>query len=169
MKLARLLNMRPAELMVRSRQELSKWTERTFRAPQASSIPLRRLTPLAAQRFFPGALDDLSPGMITQRMPEARYRVLDTAQTLLDGRFDLLGYRGLRFGAPLDWHLDPVNGLRAPLTHWSRLDPLDASIVGDSKVIWELNRHQWLVRLAQAYRFTGEERYATAVARHLED
>jgi hypothetical protein len=65
MKLARLLNMRPAELMVRSRQELSKWTERTFRAPQASSIPLRRLTPLAAQRFFPGALDDLSPGMIT--------------------------------------------------------------------------------------------------------
>jgi hypothetical protein len=62
MKLARLLNMRPAELMVRSRQELSKWTERTFRAPQASSIPLRRLTPLAAQRFFPGRWTTSRPG-----------------------------------------------------------------------------------------------------------
>ena len=57
MKLARLLSMRPAELVVRSRQELSKWSERTFCAPRASSAPLPRLTPLAAQRFFPGALD----------------------------------------------------------------------------------------------------------------
>ena len=167
MKLARLLSMRPTELMVRSRQELSKWRERTFRVPPASSLPLPRLTPLAAQRFFPGAMDDLSPKTIALRMPEARSRVLDAAQTLLEGRFDLLGYRGLRFGDPLDWHLDPVSGLRAPLTHWSRVDPLDASIVGDSKVTWELNRHQWLVRLAQAYRFTGEERYAATVARHL--
>jgi hypothetical protein len=164
MKLARLLSMRPAELMVRSRQELSKWTERTFRAPRASSSALPRLTPLAAQRFFPGALEDLSPRAITERIPEARYRVLDSAQTLLDGQFDLLGYRGLDFGTPLDWHRDPVSGVSAPLTHWSRIDPLDASVVGDSKVIWEFNRHQWLVRLAQAYRFTGEGRYAAAVA-----
>ncbi len=169
MKLARLLSMRPAELMVRSRQELSKWTERTIRAPRSPSIPLPRLTPLAAQRFFPGAIDDLSPKTIGQRIPEARYRVLDAAQTLLDGRFDLLGYRGLDFGTPLDWQLDPVSGVTAPLTHWSRLDPLDASVVGDSKVVWELNRHQWLVRLAQAYRLTGEGRYAAAVARHLDD
>ena len=169
MKLTRLLSMRPAELMVRSRQELSKWRERTFRPPRSPALPLPRLTPLAAQRFFPGAMDDLSPKTMAQRMPEARYRTLDAAQTLLEGRFDLLAYRGLRFGEPLDWHLDPVNGVRAPLTHWSRLDPLDASIVGDSKVTWELNRHQWLVRLAQAYRFTGEGRYATTVARHLGD
>jgi len=167
MKLARLLSMRPAELVVRSRQELSKWSERTFRAPRAPSAPLPRLTPLAAQRFFPGALDDLSPRTITQRIPEARSRVLDIAQTLLDGRFDLLGYRALSFGTPLDWHRDPMSDVSAPLTHWSRIDPLDAPAVGDSKVVWELNRHQWLVRLAQAYRFTGEGRYAAAVARAL--
>ena len=35
----------------------------------------------------------------------------------------------------------------APRVHWSRLDPLDPATVGDSKVVWELNRHQWLVRL----------------------
>ena len=61
---------------------------------------------------------------------------------------------GLRFGQPVDWHLDAVSGRRAPLVHWSRLNPLDAVVVGDSKVVWELNRHQWLVTLAQAYRLT---------------
>ena len=28
-------------------------------------------------------------------------------------------------------------------------------VVGDSKIVWELNRHQWLVRLAQAWAVTG--------------
>ena len=32
----------------------------------------------------------------------------------------------------------------------------------DSKVVWELNRHQWLVRLGQAYQLTGDERYTRA-------
>lgn len=164
MNLARLLGMGPAELVVRGRQEVAKWTDRTFPLHRERPIPTLRLTPLAAQRFFPGAVDDHTPETIARRMPEARYRVLDTAQTLLEGRFDLLGYRGLRFGEPLDWHLDPVSGRRAPLLHWSRLNPLDPAIVGDSKLVWELNRHQWLVRLAQAFRFTGEERYAAAFA-----
>ena len=34
--------------------------------------------------------------------------------------------------------------------------------VGDSKVVWELNRHQWVVRLAQAWALTRDERYAEA-------
>jgi hypothetical protein len=76
------------------------------------------------------------------------------------GRFDLLGYEGLSFGDPIDWSLDPVSGRRAPRDHWSRLDPLDPQAVGDSKVVWELNRHQWMVQLGQAYRLTGELRYA---------
>ena len=167
MNLARLLSMGPAELVVRGRQEVAKWTDRTFPLHRERPIPTLRLTPLAAQRFFPGAVDDHTSETIARRMPEARYRVLDTAQTLLEGRFDLLGYRGVRFGEPPDWHLDPVSGRRAPLVHWSRLDPLDPAIVGDSKVVWELNRHQWLVRLAQAFRFTGEERYAAAFAGHV--
>jgi hypothetical protein len=37
-------------------------------------------------------------------------------------------------------------------------------VVGDHKVTWELNRHQWLVGLGQAYRLSGDERYAQAFA-----
>jgi hypothetical protein len=70
--------------------------------------------------------------------------------------------RGLSFGLPIDWHLDPVWSKRAPLMHWSRLNPLDAATVGDSKVVWELNRQQWLVRMAQAWVVTRDTRYAAA-------
>jgi hypothetical protein len=37
---------------------------------------------------------------------------------------------------------------------------MDSRSVGDSKVIWELNRHQHFVLLGKAYWYTGDERYA---------
>jgi hypothetical protein len=119
--------------------------------------------------FFPGAVHDRTAPILDQRMPEHRGQVLAAAEQILAGRFDLLGYRALSFGEPVDWHLDPVNERRAPVRHWSLIDTLDPEQVGDNKVIWELNRHQWLVRLGQAYRLTGEERFAAAFAKHFAD
>jgi hypothetical protein len=55
------------------------------------------------------------------------------------------------------------------LAHWSLLNPLDCGVVGDCNVIWALNRHQWLVHIGQAYRLTGDERYAETCARLLRD
>jgi hypothetical protein len=37
---------------------------------------------------------------------------------------------------------------------------LDFEEVGDSKITWELNRHQHLVTLAKSYRLTGKEQFA---------
>jgi hypothetical protein len=45
---------------------------------------------------------------------------------------------------------------------------LDDETIGDSKVIWEVNRHQWMVTLGQAYRLTRDERFAEACAVHLQ-
>jgi hypothetical protein len=137
--------------------------------PGASSGPevmagrlLEHFRQAGADGFFEGAVSPASPGVLERRMPGAHAATLASAASVLRGRFDLLGYRGLSFGDPIDWHLDPVSGRRAPLVHWSRLDPLDFDVVGDSKVVWELNRHQWLVELGQAYRLTGDERLARA-------
>lgn len=165
MNARRLLQMGPAEVYGRARQEISKWAERHAPGPRPGSGRRARLVAeLPSRRFFPGALD---PGTLTaldRLVPESRRRVLAAAESLLGNRFDLLGYRALSFGDPIDWHLDPVSGRRAPLRHWSLVDPLDVDAVGDSKVTWELNRHQWLVRLAQAYRLTGDDRFAAACA-----
>jgi hypothetical protein len=95
--------------------------------------------------------------------------VIVAADRACRGTFDLLGYRDLHFGDPIDWSLDPVSGRRAPAVHWSRIDPLDGQTVGDSKVIWELNRHQWLVHAAITWQLTHHDRCAEAVVAHIED
>ena len=135
----------------------------------AARALLERFKESGPARFFEGAVSATTPALISERTPEARERTLEEAGAIVRMRFDLLGHLGLFFGDPVDWHLDPVSGRRAPLVHWSRLEPLDHGVVGDSKVVWELNRHQWLVRLGQAFRFTGDERLGEVWARQVRD
>jgi len=169
-RLNRLRSMGPAEIAVRGRQELTKRLERigVIGCPGPPPIGLReagrahfaRFQRDGAASFFPGAGSDAARDLLLNRLPEEQEALLALAGEVCEKRFDLLGYRRLSFGDPIDWHFDPVSGHRAPPAHWSQIDPLDHASVGDSKVIWELNRHQWLVSLGQAYRLSGDERYA---------
>jgi hypothetical protein len=102
------------------------------------------------------------------RWPAVAAAVVARADAALEGRFTLLGYTTLDFGQPIDWHLDPIRNRRSPREHWSRIPYLDPAVVGDHKVIWELNRHQHLVTLAQACLLTEDDRYATGAAAQLQ-
>ncbi|HET7694277.1 MAG TPA: alginate lyase family protein [Vicinamibacterales bacterium] len=95
--------------------------------------------------------------------PEAQRR----ADRILAGRYDLLGFQDVAAGNPPDWHADVVHGRRAPLAHWTRVPYLDPAI-GDHKIIWELNRQQYLLTLGEAYWLTGERRYREAAIAHIE-
>ncbi len=126
MNLTRLLQMSPAELSTRAQQAFSKrW----------SKPPACRLIQSSAARAFP----DLPP-----------LASLAPAEKICQHRFDLLGYKDLDFGTPIDWHFDPVHRKRAPRKPWYQIPFLDFNQIGDHKIIWELNRHQHLVTLAQA-------------------
>jgi hypothetical protein len=96
-----------------------------------------------------------------------RELLVERAERIVAGQFDLLGLRGLDFGDPVDWHLEPVAVKRTPLAHWSRIDYLNASVAGDKKITWELNRQQYFAVLGRAYWHTGDERYAETFALHL--
>ena len=104
---------------------------------------------------------------LRRRWPGAENQIVKRADRIVAGYFDLLGFRGLSFGNPIDWHLEPIAGKRAPLVHWSRLNYLDADLFGDKKIIWELNRHQYFITLGQAYWLTGDERYAQTFVEHV--
>ncbi|MGH7713435.1 MAG: alginate lyase family protein, partial [Gemmatimonadaceae bacterium] len=106
-----------------------------FHAPEATARAIRAVDPAYAER------------------------AVKRADDALGGRFDLLGYRDLPFGWPIDWHYDPVSGIRVPRQHWSAISYLDPAVAGDHKVVWELNRQQWLVDLGAAWWLTGDERY----------
>lgn len=185
MRLERLSGMGFHELASRSRQEATKWFERIGAAKGAEEGARRRhlmavMGALASRqpgdeleralgrtlarfneespgRFFIGAASKGSS-------PAARAQLVAAAGSITRKRFDLLGYRGLFFGDPIDWHLDPVSGRRTRFAHWSRIDLRDPETMGDPKVIWELNRHQWLVTLGQAYRLSADERHAEMFA-----
>jgi hypothetical protein len=176
MNLRRLPHMNVTEVAGRTRQEMSKWWDRVAasgarRRPAGSAVdPVRQLHSFGEAvptRFFAGAAEEGTPALLAERMPDLLREVIVRAEQSLDGHFDLLGYRGLSFGDPVDWRFDPISQRRSALVHWSRLDPLDSATGGDSKVVWELNRHQWLVDLGQAYRMTGDERYGHALAAYV--
>ena len=103
MNLTHLLQMSPAELATRTQQALSKrW----------STPPTCQLIPSQAARAFP----DLPP-----------LHSLDEAKKLRRHRFDLLGYRDLDFGTPIDWHFDPSMA-SAPRANRGTKSPSSTSI-----------------------------------------
>ncbi len=163
----------PPELLDRLRQ--AAWA-----CAESLAVVRARLSPSPRESFLAGAVPGDALARLSQRPPtwlegdtgtdppprdEAELRRL--ADQALQGRFDLLAFRGLDFGRPVDWHLEPTHGKRAPLLPWKRLDSLATDLSGDKKVVWELNRHQHLVVLARAWRRFGDPRYADAVAEHL--
>jgi hypothetical protein len=82
------------------------------------------------------------------------------ADALCAHRFRIFAYPEVSAGAEIPWRRDLVHGRESGLDHWSRIPYLDFRRAGDSKIVWEPNRHQHLVTLAQAWTLTGEERYA---------
>jgi len=173
--LGRLFQMGLPELVFRGRQETFKWVDRILpirtaveSRSQRDRGSLSRFLENAEKHFFEGPFDPGVPGGLATANADECQALLVTADRVFRGDFDLLGYQSLAFGNPVDWHFDPVSGRRAPFVHWSRLDPLDSATVGDSKVIWELNRHQWLVHLAQAWKLTGYDLYADAVVQQVQ-
>ena len=56
----------------------------------------------------------------------------------------------LDLDSPISWRRDPISGLETPTKYFRRIPYLDPRKAGDHKIVWELNRHQHLVVLAQA-------------------
>ena len=163
------------ELRVRSSQALAAFAERNNWSSQSklpSDDTIRRLIDrekFGTQARFFAAFDDQEATIneLRRRWPNAEKDIVERADRVAEGRFDLLAFRNLSFGTPIDWHLEPIAGKRAPLVHWSKLNYLDADLFGDKKIVWELNRHQYFVTLGQAYWLTGDERYAEVFVEHI--
>jgi glycosyltransferase involved in cell wall biosynthesis len=186
--LVKLRKMSVAELRVRSSQAVAAFAERTgwsklTRLPSDQAFYrllhssdqrivsnedlLHRFSALSATFFASFSERQAVIAELRMRWPEAEKEIMAQADRIVAGRFDLLGFKDLSFGNPIDWHLEPLSGKSAPAFHWSRVDYLDADIIGDKKIVWELNRHQHFLKLGQAYWLTQDEKYADAFVSQL--
>jgi hypothetical protein len=183
--LARISRMDWEEVRVRVGQGVGKRRDLILHrlGVQAGSIALSENGACRAGHFFFSASEvsrsRVSGGeaavraeLLRKYLPNEAGAILREADEICVQRFRLLGYENLGFalgavperagdgGSQIDWRLDPVHGKRAPLEPWFRIPFLDFAVVGDHKVIWELNRHQHLVTLAKARLLSGDEKYA---------
>jgi heparinase II/III-like protein len=149
------------ELRTRAGQEAAKrWDRIRCRLRVDLVGPLGREQAAGGRFFFAPAQVPQLMDVLRERFPEQARRIVDTAERLTERRFDLLGFESLVYGQDVDWHLDAVHRRRAPLKPWYKIRYLDFRQVGDHKITWELNRHQWLSTLAKACWLTGQEHFA---------
>ena len=187
MQLSRLKKISFEELRVRGTQKWSSFSERRGWSPlsrlpsddemlslfqpklNSASEALARVRTQIKESFFTAfANRDATVKQLRETWPKAESEIVERANRIINGRFDLLGFKDLSFGDPIDWHLEPIAQKRSPLLHWSQVNYLESGLVGDKKIIWELNRHQYFIVLGQAYWLTGDDRYASTFVSHVE-
>lgn len=93
--------------------------------------------------------------------------VVRLADQICQHRFPLLGIT-IETGPDIAWRRDYLCGKETGLDYFRRIPYLDAGKAGDHKIIWELNRHQHLVLLAQAFLFTGDARHLSEIQAQVE-
>lgn len=155
-----------------SDSELNQLLNKSFfgKGKITPEILLKRFFETSGDTFFPSFQDKERTAEIfrTKFQGEPLTHVLRKSEKIIDGKFDLLGYRNLSFGTAINWHYEPLSGKHLPLKHWKKFNELDTEETGDKKIIWELNRHQHFFTLGVAFLLTKDERYAATFARHLD-
>jgi hypothetical protein len=86
------------------------------------------------------------PSELAEPLPEAELQEL--AAQIREHRFPILGLT-VETGPEIAWRRDYVHGKETGTDYFRLIPFLDAAKAGDHKIIWELNRHQHLVILAQ--------------------
>lgn len=170
---------------LRGRTAHELYSRATQRAWALSERALLQLTSArhpghsAAERTFPRAFfpafELMQQPMLARtiaclraRVPADESEVLARASLAERGDIQMFGHGVISLGDTPDWQRDPISGLRAPQRHWSTIPYLDRDVVGDHKVVWEINRHQYFVTFGQAYAYTQDERWPRAFMRMLD-
>jgi hypothetical protein len=164
-----------AELRLRARQALSARLERlqagsrarTSEAAEQGAPQFRSERWFGAARLAPGGAHGIATAL-ARRDPQCFEALRGLSDELQNGRLSLLGHASLSLGNPPHWHREPLSGCEAPLKHWSLINHLDTTVIGDHKLLWELNRHQYLLAPALCWALEREPRRFGLIEAHLQ-
>ena len=148
---------------------MRSFAEITFRARQEAA----NLYLLLARPRFHGAAPSQwalpDPHRVAAALRDSAYAhsLEELANNMLAHRFPVLGLE-IQTGPEIRWRRDYVHEIESGLSYFRRIPYLNFKSVGDHKLIWELNRHQHLVLLAQAFLFTGKREFLSEVFRQIQ-
>jgi hypothetical protein len=115
-----------------------------------------------AERPYPFDAATFDAAAFSARFPKARRRIMAAAERALAREIDLLGTGPTKLGTPIDWLCDVRTGDRWESAFCRTIDYVNRGRPSDVKIPWEISRLQWLLPTGQAYRLTGDERFALA-------
>jgi hypothetical protein len=144
----------PAEIQFRLRQETTNL--RSWILPP--DLPRDFVEPASPLSALP------DPAAVVERLRGSAFarEVEGIAEQALNGRYVLFG-EPQDWGTAPDWRRDILSGKVTGTPYFRRVPYLDGAVAGDHKVIWELNRHQVLVAMAQAWRFTQRREFVDGI------
>jgi hypothetical protein len=146
----------PEEIAFRLRQELGNLA--MFLLPPGGAGTRHERSPL---------LPDAAATAAALRETPYAAEVERIAGEILRHRFPILGLT-VDTGPAIDWRRDYLHRVSTGTPYFRRSPYLDFSRAGDHKVIWELNRHQHLTLLAQAFLLSGRREYLDEAFRQIE-
>jgi hypothetical protein len=131
-----------------------------------AALRVRPPKPRLSAKPRPEALPDASS--VAQRLKGTPYAagLERLGEQILEHRFPLLGVE-IVTGPAIRWRRDYINGIETPAHYFRRVPYLNRDLAGDHKNVWELNRHQHLVLLAQAWILTGRREFIDVIERHI--
>jgi hypothetical protein len=151
----------PSEIVFRLRERARCLAERKERDPEIEFLrePSGSITGYLPEVLFEFVSDKENVCRTWRELfPRSIENTLSRADWILENRIPVFS-RLVDYSGRIDWHLEPVSGIRAPLEFYRDIDTLDPAVVGDVKQIWEINRHNFLISLGKAYWISGDRRY----------
>ncbi len=110
---------------------------------------------------------DFAPGLKLPEPRECGQDVAGLAAEIRAHRFQIFG-RTIDTGPEIHWRRDYLRGIETDLVYFRRIPFLDTQRCGDHKAVWEMNRHQHLLVLAQAYALSGDSRNLDEICLQIE-
>lgn len=171
--LRKVVRATPREMLFRSEALVNRWIEEGCfnvgfnRLPDLNEITARNVvfdgSPMSS------TADESTVSKLRVHHPGYIREIQRIADMACAREFMLFGVP-VRYGAKISWCSDPMSGKNWPMKFHRRINIFAGDKgAGDIKYVWELNRHQFIVTLAKAYRLTGDEKYVRVGIELVED
>lgn len=91
------------------------------------------------------------------------------ADALAALRLRIFSYPEVCCQPKIPWRRDLIHSVETDIRHHTEIPFLNFDKVGDAKLVWEPNRHQYFVTLGLTYLLTQQDSYAEVLMSHFED